>query len=120
MLEQETLAEFITGGHYERYLRRVRRRNAKRREALLEAVQQHLRDRVEVNGSDAGAHVVLWPKRRISEKQVVARALKRGIVIYGLAPYHLGKPSRPGILLGYSRLSEREIAEGIRRLAGIL
>ena len=120
VLEQETLSEFITGGHYERYLRRVRRRNAKRREALLEAVGHHLADRVEVRGSDAGAHVVLWPKRRVSEKQVVAGALKRGIVIYGVAPYHLGKPRRPGLLLGYSRLSEREIAEGIRRLAPIL
>jgi len=120
VLEQETLAEFISSGLYERYLRRVRRRNAKRRQALLEAVDRHLGDRVKVSGSDAGAHVVLWPKRRISEKQVVANALKRGVLIYGLAPYHLGKSSRPGLLLGYSRLSEREIAEGIRRLAEIL
>lgn len=120
VLEQETLAEFISSGLYERYLRRVRRRNAKRRQVLLEAVDRHLGDRVKLSGSDAGAHVVLWPRRQISEKQVISEALKRGVLIYGLAPYHLGKSSRPGLLLGYSRLSEREIAEGIRRLAPIL
>ena len=35
VLEQETLAEFITSGAYERHLRRTRRANAVRREALL-------------------------------------------------------------------------------------
>jgi DNA-binding transcriptional MocR family regulator len=56
-LEQETLAEFITSGLYERHLRRVRRRNAARRETLREAIAKYLSDRVEVTGFGAGAHV---------------------------------------------------------------
>ncbi|MGE5206784.1 MAG: PLP-dependent aminotransferase family protein [Chlamydiota bacterium] len=119
-LEQETLAEFILSGMYERYLRRVRRRNTARRQALLEAVRTHLGDRVQVTGEGAGAHIVLWPLRRAAEETVVARAAALGVGVYGISPYFLRRPSRPGILLGYSRLREREIREGIRRLSQIL
>ncbi len=115
-LEQETLAEFIASGLYERSLRRVRRRNAARRHTLLDALQTHLQDRVEVTGSGAGAHVVLWPRRRVAEGSLVAAAASRGVGIYGISPYFVKKPGRTGIMLGYSRMSETAIAEGIRRL----
>jgi GntR family transcriptional regulator/MocR family aminotransferase len=105
---------------YERYLRRVRRRNAARREALLEAIHTHLRDRVDVTGDGAGAHVVLWPKARVSEESVIAGAAGQGVRVYGISGYFLRKPMRTGILLGYSRMRETAIREGIRRLGKIL
>ena len=37
LLIQEVLAEFITSGHFERHLRRLRGRNLRRRTALLQA-----------------------------------------------------------------------------------
>jgi GntR family transcriptional regulator / MocR family aminotransferase len=119
-LEQETLAEFISSGAYERHLRRVRRRNAARREALLAALHRHLGNRVEVTGDGAGAHIVLWPKRRISEDAIVAQAAARGVGVYGISPYFLTRPTRTGIMLGYARLREAEILEGVRRLSEIL
>lgn len=119
-LEQQTLAEFIASGAYERHLRRVRRTNAARREALLDAIHTYLGDRVTVTGDGAGAHVVLWPKQRISEDGVIAQAASREVGIYGISRYFLRKPSRTGIMLGYSRLREVEIREGIRRLGEVL
>ena len=119
-LEQQTLAEFISSGVYERNLHRVRRRNAARREALLEAIDAHLGNRVEVTGDGAGAHVVLWPKRKVSEEAVIAGAAARGVGIYGIAPYWLKKPLRTGLMLGYSRMREKDIREGIRRLGEVL
>ena len=119
-LEQETLAEFISSGLYERYLRRVRRRNARRREVLLDSIARFIGDRAEVSGDGAGAHVVLWPKRRVSEQRIISEARARGILIYGIAPYHMTRPRRAGLVLGYSRLQESEIREGIRRLSEIL
>lgn len=119
-LEQETLAEFIAGGAYERYLRRVRRRNAARRHALLESIRKYLGEGVEVTGDGAGAHVVLWPRRRLAEQGVIAGAAARGVGVYGISRYFLKRPLRPGIMLGYSRLREKEIQEGIRRLSEVL
>ena len=119
-LEQKALAEFISTGMYERHLRRVRRRNTSRREALLDAIDRYLGGRVEVTGDGAGAHVVLWPNESIAEEVVVTRAASQGVGVYGISPYFLKCPSRPGIMLGYSRLKEADIREGIRRLSQAL
>ena len=126
-LEQETLAEFISTGMYERHLRHVRRRNAARRDALLEAIDRHLGSRVEVTGDGAGAHVVLWPAKHISENSVVEQAASRGVGVYGISRYYIARSkedgshaSRSALMLGYSSIREPQIREGIRRLSEIL
>jgi GntR family transcriptional regulator/MocR family aminotransferase len=118
-LEQATLAEFISCGMYERYLRRVRRRNAARRDVLLGAVSKYLGDAVQVTGAAAGAHVVLWPAARIDEATLVADAASRGVGVYPISPYYQKRPVRTGVLLGYSRVTESQILEGVRRLGKI-
>jgi GntR family transcriptional regulator/MocR family aminotransferase len=119
-LEQETLAEFINSGMYERHLRRLRRRNAARRAALLDAVHIYLGNRVEMTGDGSGAHIVLWPSKRVSEGAVIAQARSRGVGVYGISHCYLTKPLRTGFILGYSRLNEEEIQEGIRLLGEML
>jgi GntR family transcriptional regulator / MocR family aminotransferase len=119
-LEQQTLAEFIATGGYERHLRRLRRRNTARRAALLDAIQKYLGERVEVTGDGAGAHVVLWPKKRACEEEIISSAASREVGIYGISKYFLAPPSRTGFMLGYSRMRENEIREGVRRLGEIL
>jgi GntR family transcriptional regulator/MocR family aminotransferase len=119
-LEQETLAEFINSGMYELHLRRLRRINAGRREALLTAIHSYLGERVEVTGDGSGAHIVLWPRQCDSEDSVITRAAPRGVGIYGISHCFLKKPSPPGFILGYSRMNEEEIRDGIRLLGQIL
>jgi GntR family transcriptional regulator / MocR family aminotransferase len=119
-LEQHALAEFIQTGMYERYLRRLRRRNTSQRKALLGAIHKYLGERVTVTGVDAGAHVVLWPKERTSEQTTIARAASLGVGVYGISHCYLQRPQRTGLTLGYSALNEDEIREGIRRLSQII
>jgi GntR family transcriptional regulator / MocR family aminotransferase len=87
---------------------------------LLDAIGKYLGDRVEVTGDGAGAHVVLWPSKRISESLDIERAATRGVGVYGISGYFLTRPSKSGLMLGYSRMKKEEIREGIRRLGGIL
>ena len=119
-LEQETLAEFIHSGMYESHLRRLRRRNAARREALLDALNLYLADRVEMTGDGSGAHVVLWPSKPVSEGAIIAQARSRGVGVYGISHCYLTKPTRTGLIIGYSRMNEKEIREGIRILGETL
>jgi GntR family transcriptional regulator/MocR family aminotransferase len=118
--EQDALAELISSGLYERHLRRVRRRNVAARAALLEAVHVHLGERVTVSGDGAGAHVVLWLDRSVSEDGVIAAGAARGVRARGVSSYFAAEAPRPGILLGYDRLREGAIAEGIKRLAAAI
>jgi GntR family transcriptional regulator/MocR family aminotransferase len=119
-LEQEVLAAFIEAGYYERHLRRVRRRNTSARNVLLAAIEKHLGERVEITGAGGGAHIVVWPRSPVSEEEAIAAAAARGVGIYGIGQYYLQRPSRTGFLLGYSRMRESDIREGIRRLARVL
>ena len=120
--EQEVLADFIVEGHFERYLRRSRTRNAARRAALLAALDEHLGDRVEVVGANAGVHVVVW-LRGVEASQVEAirhRAAAQGVGINSVAPHYLHPPRRAGLLFGYACLSERDIRAGVAILSRVL
>ena len=92
-LEQKALAEFISSGTYERHLLRSRRRNAARRAALLGAIGKYLGDRVEVTG--AGTHVVVWPRDRLAEDEIITAAAARGVAVYGVSTYRLKRSLPP-------------------------
>jgi GntR family transcriptional regulator/MocR family aminotransferase len=121
-LEQLALADFIEGGHLERHVRRARVRNAARREALHQAVTRHLGDAGVLEGTPAGLHGLLWlnglPAARESELR--RRCEARGVGIYPVRPYYTRPPRRAGYVLGYAALPERDIDEGIKRLAEAL
>jgi GntR family transcriptional regulator/MocR family aminotransferase len=119
---QFALAEFMRDGHFERHLRRSRARNAERRATLLESIERYLGGRVEVSGAEGGLHILLWlndtPMRRCAD--VIARAQQAGVGVYPVAPFYSKQPKRTGLLLGYTSLTETEIAEGIRRLGSVV
>ena len=105
---------------YERHLRRLRRRNTVRREALLQAIHEHLRERVEVTGDGSGAHVVLWPRKRVSEDTIIAHAASRKVRIYGISQFFLVTTFADGTHARILADERKEIREGIRLLGEIL
>jgi len=121
-LEQLALADFIRDGHFERHLNRSRLRNAARRSVLLEALRDQFAARAEVSGTATGLHVLVWLRDRNGKPiaSVARKAEAAGVGLYSVAPYYLQPPQRTGVLLGYGPLSERQIREGIRRLASAL
>ncbi len=47
-------------------------------------------------------------------------AARRGVALYGLAPYRIAHEGRPGLLFGYATLDEGAIAEGVDVLAEVV
>jgi GntR family transcriptional regulator/MocR family aminotransferase len=122
MLGQEALADFITGGHFERYLRRSCARNAVRRRALIDALREHLGKRAEIAGENAGVHLVVWLNALAPRKldELITRSARAGVGLYPVNPCYLRPPPRAGLLFGYAALSEAEIRTGIRRFAAVM
>lgn len=121
-LAQEAVADFITSGQFERYLRRAGARNAARRRALIAALRQHFGDRVEIAGENTGVHLLVWLNdvRPRGLDAVIARAARVGVGIYPISPYYAHPPARAGLLFGYASLTEAEIRAGIRLLADVI
>ena len=122
MLAQEALADFITTGQFERYLRRAGNRNAAKRRALIGALRQHFGDRVEIAGENTGVHLVVWLNdvRPRDLAAVIARARAAGAGLYSVAPFYTSPPPRAGLLFGYASLTEAEIRAGIRRMTEVM
>ena len=122
MLAQQALADFITSGQFERYLRRAGARNAKRRRALITALQQHFGGRIEIAGENTGVHLLVWLNgvRMSGLDAIIARAADAGVGLYSIGPYYARTPRRAGLLFGYASLTEAEIRAGIRRLAEVI
>ncbi len=126
-LEQDALADLIASGAYERHVRSARRRNRERRAVLLTSLSKAFGDDVTVVGADAGLHVVAWLNRvpRKYEKDLLARATAAGLGLYPVSPLYdpttvASQPSIVGLVMGYASLGERELEQGVQRLAGVL
>ena len=110
---QIALRSFIAEGHLERHIRRMRRLYGSRREALLESLQKHFGDAAAVEGEDAGMHAFI----RLADKGLLDRAKRNKVQLRAAQPCYLEGDYRHRYLFGFSSLTEREIREGVRRLA---
>lgn len=121
-LEQLTLADFISQGHFDRHLRRTNTSNAARRNALVAAVRKEFGERAEICGANAGLHLLVWLKGKNGGMIADAhhKAEKAGVGLYTVDPFYIRPPRRTGVILGYAPLREPDIREGIRLLAAAL
>jgi GntR family transcriptional regulator / MocR family aminotransferase len=115
ILDQLTFADFIQRGEFDRHLRRMRPMYRSRRDALLEALAQHLPE-LEPAGIAAGLHLVAWLPDELDEAALIEAAAGQGVAVAGVTAYRLAPAERGGLIFGYSNLSEREIADGATRL----
>jgi GntR family transcriptional regulator / MocR family aminotransferase len=116
ILDQLTFADFLSRGEFDRHLRRMRPIYRSRRDALLAALAEHLPE-LEPAGIAAGLHLVAWLPDDLDEAEVIAAAAREGVAVAGVSPYRLSPAPRGGLIFGYSNLEERQIADGVARLA---
>lgn len=114
VLEQLTYASFVAAGDLDRHLRRLRRVYRARREALLDALSTHCPDWT-VLGAAAGLHLVAVPPPDVDIPHMIRRAAARSVRLYPLSNYASTGSAR-GLIFGYARLPERDIAEAVRRM----
>jgi len=117
-LEQYALARFLRDGHYARHLRRVGRRHAERRTALLSALERELGAEAEVAGDAAGLHVaVRLPDVGASEEDaLVQAAAERGVGVSGALRYFARRPRSATLLLGHACVAPARMGAAVRRL----
>ena len=117
-IEQQTLARFLTDGHFTRCVNRARGHYRARRDTLLAALRQEL-GQVQVHGAHTGLHLVATPPLKLPEEMLTARAQAAGVALRGIS--HYGTVPRwlpgPSVVLGYGTLDEAGILAGLQRLA---
>lgn len=123
-IHQAVLAEFIGGGHYERYLNKMRKIYRTKHNLLLRLLEPFT-EKFTIYGEGAGLHVLLTCKEAsVTEEQLIGRAAKEGCLVYGMGQYFVETEDRERgfygenatVLVGYASLTERELLEGTEAL----
>lgn len=122
-MQQEILRSFIEEGHFGRHLNKMRGIYRGKRDFLLGELKKY--DWVEqISGDHAGLHVLVQVKTCLGEQQLCNLALEAGIRISGISQYNLQQTGiakgNPVILLGYGKLNEKEMKQGLQRLDEII
>ncbi|WP_326728743.1 PLP-dependent aminotransferase family protein [Streptomyces phaeochromogenes] len=102
VLDQLTLAEFITSGAYDRHVRASRLRYRRRRDHLVSALAAHAPS-VTATGIAAGFHAVLQLPPG-TEQSVVRSAVWQGLAVHGLTRYRHPSATAPpldALVVGY-------------------
>ena len=121
-LEQATLAAFITEGHFERHLNRVRKLYAERRKALIAALDDELGDRAYFDRSisAAGLHLLVSFDASMSADEIASRAATIGIHLDTALACYEQTPDLPAFMLGSAALDDPTMREGLRRLRELI
>jgi GntR family transcriptional regulator/MocR family aminotransferase len=116
-LEQLVLFDFISEGHFERHLRRMREIYAERLSLLLEEARSRLAGLLSISDVEAGLQTVAWLCGRTNAESAAAMATKRMVDVTPLTRYcHTARPPE-GLQLGFAAVDNKEIRRGVRDLA---
>ncbi|MFF9084841.1 PLP-dependent aminotransferase family protein [Streptomyces sp. NPDC014991] len=129
VLDQLALADFITGGSYDRHVRRMRQRYRRRRDRLVTALAAHA-PHIRVTGIAAGLHAVLRLPPG-TEGPTVSAAARHGIALDGLAGFRhpdaaTGRDAErdvtvdEGLVVGYAAPAEHAYGAALEALCGVL
>ena len=115
-LDQRALCEFIQAGHLDRHLRKMRVCYASRRLALVQALQHHFGEAIQVLGDQAGLHIMVRWETDLTDDEIVNRAASLNVGIYSARRQYLNPTHQGEFVFGYAELDETAIHNGIQRL----
>jgi GntR family transcriptional regulator/MocR family aminotransferase len=127
VLDQLTLAEFITSGGYDRQVRHVRLTYRRRRDQLAAMLRPQV-PRVTVTGISAGLHALVRLPDGCTEEEAVAQGARHGLALEGLGgfcatPRAGGAGSGAGqqaLVVGFGRPPEHAYTAALARLCAVL
>ena len=120
--EQEALASMIETGAYESHVRKMRRLNAERRAAFLKAMAEAFGNKVDIVGTSAGLHVVVWFNHLTinDEEHFATCARQDGVGIYPISRLFADPTEqRAGFIFGYASMPVALIGKGVDGLVQV-
>lgn len=118
-LDQEMLRLFMESPDWKRYEHSTFNLYRKRHDLLIASIQKEMGDKVTMVGTDAGLHILLGDNEKRDQRELISLAREQDVRVYETDRYWLGKarPMSNFVLVGFSSMQEKDIPEGIRRLA---
>lgn len=112
-IDQAILSGFILKGYFERHLNRMRALYKGKNNFLMQQLKL-FGDDIVIRGSSAGLHVLVEFKGIKDHQEFQNRLLEQGVRLQPISNYYIdGTPKKECYVLGFARLREIQIEEGI-------
>jgi GntR family transcriptional regulator/MocR family aminotransferase len=116
-LTQRVLARFIEEGRLAAHLRRMRVLYARRRVALLDALEREAKGLLRASKApEAGLHLAARLAVPADDVAASRRALEKRVYAAPLSTYYAGAEREHGFVLGFANTREDRMAPAVRRL----
>ena len=118
--EQYTLARFLSRGHFEKHINRMRKFYRQRRNTVVSLLQNcPFSDRLTILELDAGLHFLLQVKTPLTDAALTASLEEAGIRIRALSEYyHDCRDDRHCLVVNYSGMKEEDLSRALEALMG--
>jgi 2-aminoadipate transaminase len=119
-LGQMLMAQYVERGHLQDNLVRARRLYESRAATMIAALEEHMPDAVTWTRPRGGFFVWLTAPPHVDARALTAPASRLGVAYVPGSPFYPDGRGNNCFRLAYSRATEADISEGIRRLATLL
>ena len=120
--EQYTLARFLSRGHFEKHINRMRKFYKNRRNTVVSLLENcAFSHRLTILEQDAGLHFLLKIDTRYSDAELTERMARAGIRVKALSEYyHDSREDRHCLVVNYSGLKEESLEKALAELKDIM
>ena len=118
-VEQATVTDFITQGHFSRHIKRMRQLYAERRAALAAALRETLAGRIDLAQQAGGMHLLGWLEPHRRDRDVCRTALRHGLAPGALSFFSVARQLPPALVMSFTNVPETLAADVAQRLARV-
>ena len=119
--EQAALAEFMKTRKIDRHIRAMRRTYVLRRQALLQALDQHFGKGWTPCGDAAGLHITIRFQDVCFGQDWEERCKAAGILVVSLEAHSIEKGKhKDALVLGFGHLTPEHIKQGVQQLSNLM
>lgn len=117
-LMQKALELFIREGYWESHVRRVKKHQKEKCEALTNALRHEFGDGIRIIGAHAGLHLLVQVKWPMDEAELIRRASRAGVGVYPTEKYWIHPENSGGgtVLLNFGGMAPENIPAAVRLL----
>ena len=120
--EQYTLARFLSRGHFEKHINRMRKLYKNRRNLVISFLNRcPFADRLTILEQDAGLHFLLKVSTALTDEELTARLARVGIRVQALSEfYHDTAENRRCLVVNYSGIREEALEQALDAVKEIM
>ncbi|VVE24116.1 DNA-binding protein [Pandoraea morbifera] len=116
-IEQATVTDFITQGHFSRHIKRMRQLYGERRAALAQALRQYVGTRLELAQQAGGMHLLGWLEAHRQDRDLCRAALAQGLAPGALSFFSVARTMPPALVMSFTNVPQTQAADVAQRLA---